>query len=289
MSQKVGDYSIERPGGLALRGAGFVGVMRYAAQGRNDVNITKAEADDLQAHGLHIGIVNEHTADYMMSYNGAQCAAQALTIARAAGLPGRPIFFAGDFDMTLGGYTYPGSPGDANIHKAAKFLSDAGNEIGTAHVGFYGSYFACYQLSLLLPWLSLFWQTQAWSQGLFYARAGLYQYAAPSGMPGVDLDAEASSFAGFQTASINPSEPLHRRILALPVLRLGNTGDNVKLLQTCLQVVMKNQTVAIDGVYGPITQTAIRQIQHFWHLVADGIAGPQTDKVIANLLLLSGH
>jgi hypothetical protein len=53
-----------------------------------------------------------------------------------------------------------------------------------------------------------------------------------------------------------------------PTLRLGDKGDDVKLLQAAV--------MAHDGVYGPQTEQAVRDYQRANLLTVDGICGPQT-------------
>lgn len=55
----------------------------------------------------------------------------------------------------------------------------------------------------------------------------------------------------------------------LPVLKMGDTGDNVKKLQAALQV-------AADGDFGPATKTAVVSFQQDHNLYPDGIVGPAT-------------
>lgn len=52
-------------------------------------------------------------------------------------------------------------------------------------------------------------------------------------------------------------------------IRLGSTGETVKLLQRLLGVVA-------DGVFGPLTEAAVRTFQRRHGLAVDGIVGPQT-------------
>lgn len=66
-----------------------------------------------------------------------------------------------------------------------------------------------------------------------------------------------------------PSEP------ALPTLRLGDRNDYVlhwqKYLQMCLLYTGK-----IDGIFGPLTEKAVKDWQKAQGLVADGIIGAKT-------------
>lgn len=65
--------------------------------------------------------------------------------------------------------------------------------------------------------------------------------------------------------------------LAVPAagLKPGAKGAAVKQLQRALKSVGYNPG-AIDGSYGPSTESAVKQFQQANGLVADGIAGPKT-------------
>ena len=64
------------------------------------------------------------------------------------------------------------------------------------------------------------------------------------------------------------------------VLRLGSTGDLVSLAQYMLNLIAafysQLQPIPIDGVYGLVTQAAVREFQRFAGIGADGIIGPVT-------------
>lgn len=55
----------------------------------------------------------------------------------------------------------------------------------------------------------------------------------------------------------------------MTTLKLGSKGESVKTLQTFLKI-------SSDGVFGPQTETAVRQWQKSHGLVDDGIVGPKT-------------
>ena len=59
-----------------------------------------------------------------------------------------------------------------------------------------------------------------------------------------------------------------------PTLRRGSKGDSVKELQTIL--AKAGSTLAIDGIFGVGTQSAVRAFQSKHGLVVDGIVGPKT-------------
>lgn len=61
----------------------------------------------------------------------------------------------------------------------------------------------------------------------------------------------------------SPDRPAH------PVLRLGSSGDAVRLLQQRLGV-------RVDGYFGQQTEGAVRRVQSRAGLVADGVCGPYT-------------
>src|SRR5438067_13461465 len=96
------DYPWSHPAPAALRAAGIGFAMRYLSTDASK-NLTRSEADALAAEGIWVGVVWETTATRMLSgyAGGAADAATALRQANACGMPpGRPIYFAADFDVT---------------------------------------------------------------------------------------------------------------------------------------------------------------------------------------------
>ncbi|MBT3151501.1 peptidoglycan-binding protein [Streptomyces sp. CHD11] len=67
------------------------------------------------------------------------------------------------------------------------------------------------------------------------------------------------------------------------VLSQGNQGTGVKWLQYTLNVCY-DQGLAADGIFGPATRTAVRNVQSYLKrtknsaVVVDGVFGPQTSK-----------
>lgn len=210
MSLKGTDHSTggARIGGT-LRAQGFHGIVRYAAEGRSDVNISRAEADDLKANGIPIGVVCEHSAQFLLGgfAVGVQRARGAESVARAAGLGSGVMYFAADWDCTNGGPTFPGSPGDQNMHEILNTLSGAASVIGRDNVGFYGSYFAIDWLVHNAPWIKWYWCTEAWSKGLVHPRANLYQRATSTNVAGVDCDIDVILTANWGQRTGKPVPP----------------------------------------------------------------------------------
>ena len=63
----------------------------------------------------------------------------------------------------------------------------------------------------------------------------------------------------------------------LPLLRKGDRGLQVSMLQTLLNLKTEAETdLAIDGIFEPKTEAAVRVWQENQQLRVDGIVGPQT-------------
>ena len=64
-------------------------------------------------------------------------------------------------------------------------------------------------------------------------------------------------------------------------LRIGSTGPNVVVLQVSLNRISQSYPAipkipALDGIYGPQTEAAVRALQQIFGLEADGVVGPAT-------------
>ena len=62
-------------------------------------------------------------------------------------------------------------------------------------------------------------------------------------------------------------------------LRQGNQGEQVKCLQTKLNQ-NESLNLSLDGIFGPITKSAVMNFQRLHNLVVDGIVGPMTRGVM---------
>jgi peptidoglycan hydrolase-like protein with peptidoglycan-binding domain len=64
-----------------------------------------------------------------------------------------------------------------------------------------------------------------------------------------------------------------------PVLRVGDQGEAVRQLQARLRT-LGIYNGPVDGIFGPLTESAVRQVQSDNSLTVDGIVGPATWGVI---------
>lgn len=64
-------------------------------------------------------------------------------------------------------------------------------------------------------------------------------------------------------------------------LKLGDKGPNVELIQK--QLVSIGYLAVADGHYGPKTELAVKAFQNAYKLEVDGICGPATQEVLANV------
>lgn len=192
--------------GAGLKAAGYVGVFRYAAAGRGDVNISRSEADNLKANGIQIGIVNEHSAGYLLGgYNtGHDKALGARDVCRAAGLPDGVIYMAGDTD-TLQANSKNLSLVAAAMRGAGDALSSEGGRREWA--GYYGSYYVIDYLVHHEPWIKYFWQTVAWSNDHIHPRANALQHASVAYVGGVELDLDDLYTADWGQRGYRPTPP----------------------------------------------------------------------------------
>lgn len=97
-------------------------------------------------------------------------------------------------------------------------------------------------------------------------RAGIvgYGYPAYSGAPAAPAKEGA------------PAAPGRTLRLASPFMR----GDDVKELQRVLVAWYPNSGVVADGVFGPVTKTAVENMQRNAGLTIDGVAGPATFRAL---------
>lgn len=70
-------------------------------------------------------------------------------------------------------------------------------------------------------------------------------------------------------------EPKEEDVYNFKTVRLGSSGNEVMLLQSALNI-RQGSGFALDGEFGPYTQSEVRRWQKAKGLYADGVCGPKT-------------
>ncbi|WP_459678075.1 peptidoglycan-binding domain-containing protein, partial [Rhodococcus sp. no. 34] len=71
--------------------------------------------------------------------------------------------------------------------------------------------------------------------------------------------------------------PVIPKPVARPTLRRGSTGGDVTYLQALLNRMFASYSkLAVDGDFGPATESVVREVQRRSNLAADGVVGPDT-------------
>lgn len=89
----------------------------------------------------------------------------------------------------------------------------------------------------------------------------------------ISLDAAMGLTTGAERI---PLDDYFKTVPKLPTLRKGSKGAHVETLQLALNARKPLLKLSIDGVFGPVTEAAVRDFQSSYSLVADGIVGPAT-------------
>ena len=292
MSVRIADYSYGVPGAAALLNMNYAGVMRYASSGRSAVNITRSEYFDLLSHGLSVGIVDEHAASYMLGgyESGGISAETSRNIVRAAGIPDGVIYFAADWDATLGGAPVS-AQAIGNMRAIQSFLEGARDRIGADNVGLYAGYYVVAWVATNMPWVKWFWQTEAWSSGNVHNKTNLLQRARQEYVNSVQVDINVSLTDNFGQRDFPPAYPdpsipptnisqsVEVDITKMPVLQQGSSGVHVIILQFLLNAGAQlgfGRAVSTDGIFGPATTESVKIGQQQSGLVVDGIVGSAT-------------
>ncbi len=161
------DYAFSHPSETGLYAAGMRFAIRYVGPGTDDKQLHSDERDRIWAAGMSIGLVAEGTASGALGGfpTGQAHASSAWSAAQALGAPNTiPIYFAVDFDVTA-----------AQWSTVASYLDGAASVIGVHRVGIYGGLRAV-QWAARDQVAFWFWQTYAWSGGLWYSGNHLEQY-----------------------------------------------------------------------------------------------------------------
>ncbi|GAA0286868.1 hypothetical protein GCM10009527_097970 [Actinomadura nitritigenes] len=265
------DYAWGRPGAAALRAAGKRFACRYLSHDTTGKNLNRGEAIELSAGGIALVVVWEHAAARALAGHdaGREDARDADAQARACGMPSdRPIYFAVDFDA---------SPSQQAAINA--YLDGAASVIGRGRVGIYGGYWPV-KRALDAGKARWAWQTYAWSGSRWDPRAQLQQYDNGERIAGVDLDLDRAMVADYGQWRLGSTGATWMETLmhALPTVRQGDHGEAVETVQGLLNA--RSHAVAIDGDFGPATAAAVKAVQRWGDVAADGIVGPDTWPVL---------
>ncbi|MER7894557.1 DUF1906 domain-containing protein, partial [Micromonospora sp. NPDC094482] len=185
------DYSWGRPRPSVVANAGYSFVCRYLSYDTTGKNLTRSEADALRAAGLDIVSNWENTAgDALGGYSkGVQHANAAHSQAVECGMPAsRPIYFSVDFDATAAQQTTINA-----------YFDGVASVLGRSRTGAYGGYDVIKRLfdAGKVTWG---WQTYAWSEGRWDARAQLRQVQNGITFDGAACDrdeAHATDYGGW--------------------------------------------------------------------------------------------
>ncbi|MFH5206795.1 DUF1906 domain-containing protein [Antrihabitans spumae] len=185
------DYSAARPGGAAIRAAGYDFVVRYLSDGGPSLPgklLTPNEAADLRANGVSIVSNWETTANRMLDGYGAGVYDSNLAraqVLRCGGRADRPIYFSVDFDATPGEQV----PID-------NYLRGAASVLGPENIGIYGGYWPVSR-ALDNGTARWSWQTGAWSGSNVETRRNMHQRIGTVYVGGVACDVNEAFTADF--------------------------------------------------------------------------------------------
>ncbi|WP_157108622.1 DUF1906 domain-containing protein [Aldersonia kunmingensis] len=194
------DYAAGRPGGAAIRAAGYDFVVRYLTSGGPTLpgkQLTPAEAADLRAHGISIVSNWETWANRMLDGFDAGVADASAGLAHVLACGGRadrPIYFSADFDATPADQV----PIDAYLRGAATVLS-------AENVGIYGGYWPVSR-ALDAGTADWVWQTDAWSGTNVETRRNIHQTLRQVVVNGVQCDVNEAITVDFGQWDWHPEE-----------------------------------------------------------------------------------
>jgi len=156
-------------------------------------------------------------------------------------------------------------------------------ELGFAPGNYAGEYFAESAGLTPVDWIAAYQPTAPAAPHL------LWQFTDSYAVPGVGVadcsrfvgtiaELRALAFGGTATASAQPvtaaTNWTEALVNTLPTLAQGATGNDVRTVQGCLGA--RGHTVAIDGVYGLVTASAVRAFQSASGIAADSVCGQVT-------------
>jgi hypothetical protein len=243
------DFSWARPGGAAIRAAGFEFVVRYCPYpGDQGKGLTREEIADYRANGLAIAMVFESTAGRAASTNGyangAEDAQQCEESVAALRFPSHlPIYFAVDFDAQ-----------PSQLPAIDDYLQGAASVLGLGRVGVYGSYrvVAHCHAAGTAAW---FWQALAWSGGRLFPERHIYQSLNGQEINGgaVDYNEAADEFGQWK-AEEDPMEPFRLSLLQI-------AGGEYSRMNTDYQTLMDAGLIWPDAMVDDLNGAVVRRFR----------------------------
>jgi len=192
------DYAWSRPDIGQLAAAGKVFACRYGGPGSLGKQLDPVEAQALSAAGVAIVANAEGGADGLLGgwSAGADWARLAEAHFQSCGMPaGRPIYLSVDFDVTAGQWP-----------AVADALRGAASVLGAARVGVYGGRRAIEwaRRDGLAGW---WWQTYAWSGGVWVPGNHIEQYRNGVELAGATLDLDRALASDYGQWTIGDDMP----------------------------------------------------------------------------------
>lgn len=269
------DYAWGHPSTASMKALGVKFACRYLSYDTEGKTITPAEAQALAAAGIWIVAVWETSASRAKRGHaaGVSDAREALRQSNALGmLKDRPIYFAVDFDAGLGDWP-----------EVREYFRGVNSVIGLGRTGMYGGYDP-------VRWgfdqgvIEWGWQTYAWSEGKWDARAELQQYRNGMRVGGKDCDFNRAMTEdyGQWMPSLSPVTPLPPPPVVPPSPDPPLTQPPVRKSSMCrtwqAQMAKRGWEIDVDGWYGPDSEAVCRAFQELHGLAVDGVVGPITWK-----------
>lgn len=250
---KLADWAFGRPGAVALKAAGYSGVIRYLSSDQ-DKNLDYFELAEYTRNGMTVSVVFENGAGNAGKgfKQGTADAGKALsvlgTLVRNA--TDCPIYFAVDFD--------PLTTGTAPI---LDYFRGILSVIHGDKVGVYGAASVVSEVANL--GVKYLWQTRAWSHGMVAQRIGLLQTTTQEKVNGVTVDLNTIltneigvinvGYADDQLGKLvnsvpglNPSE--FSTIIPLIVTRVRGLVDQVTALSVAVGKLASSQSDTLQAV-----------------------------------------
>lgn len=196
-------------------------------------------------------------------------------------------YHVNNLEWRVGGYTF-------GINDDGTILQGYDLNVHTNHVGNHNSY----SLGIVLAgdfrtedptpeqWASLYWLLAVYLPKVLINKFRIRGHQEMSGYswkpcPSLDMDQIRRNVSNYSPDIITITKP--KEVVTLTTLKRGDRSPDVKTLQENLNALGHN-TGTPDGIFGPMTENAVRSFQKASNLLVDGVAGPQTLAKIQTLL-----